>query len=53
MLSLPFQQVTHPCPILTAPLPHLICDLAIATAERLTFQGQRTMSSHLVISRFY
>ena len=52
MFSLTFQQVTHPCPILTAPLPHLICDLAIATAECPTFQGQGTMSSHLVISQF-
>lgn len=40
MFSLTFQQVTHPCPILTAPLPHLICDLAIAIAECPTFQGR-------------
>lgn len=33
--------------------PHLIFDLATATAGCPIFQGQRTMSSHLVVSQFY
>lgn len=40
------QQVTHLQPILSAPLPHFIFDVAIATADCHIFQGQRTMSSH-------